>query len=265
MPIYKNFTVIFSFILSGIKLKWIWFKGLSQDVACCHGDTIWLWIRPADGSMDPSIFFPSRSSAAKKVIHPAMDASGVKRRPEAVKSFFFFLKKKIRNLRHTAECHFRIPDVSALFCLLGSCHSMFIGCCGCEGERNLINMKKSWISALPAEAIASGSWRLRIFFSSPSLHLLRLAVNGWRPQMVRTFPSPRNLVPGGRKTAVNENVWRHHVTSGPFMKMAFHWANRPSRRQAEALGNWLIPAVSWPTEATTWHDRIAPFDWLRID
>ena len=39
-------------------------------------------------------FFSPRAPVAKKVIHPAMDASGVKRRPEAVKFFFFFLKKK---------------------------------------------------------------------------------------------------------------------------------------------------------------------------
>ena len=45
------------------------------------------WI---NGSID---FFSPRAPAGKKVIHPAMDASGVKRRPEAVK-FFFFLKKK---------------------------------------------------------------------------------------------------------------------------------------------------------------------------
>ena len=34
-------------------------------------------------------FFSPRAPVAKKVIHPAMDASGVKRRPEAVKFFFF--------------------------------------------------------------------------------------------------------------------------------------------------------------------------------
>ena len=93
MPIHKNFTVIFSFILSGIKLKWIGFKGLSQDVACCHGDTIWLWIRPADGSMDPSIFFPSRSGGKKS------DSSGdgcqrSKKTTGSGEVFFFFLKKK---------------------------------------------------------------------------------------------------------------------------------------------------------------------------
>ena len=57
-------------------------------------------------------FFSPRAPAAKKVIHPAMDASGVKRRPEAVKFFFFSLKKK--NPQPTSHGRVPFPDSGCL-------------------------------------------------------------------------------------------------------------------------------------------------------
>lgn len=90
-------------------------------------------------------FFPP-APAAKKLIHPAMDASGVKRRPEAVK--FFFQQKK--NPQPTSHGRVPFPDsgcLSTYFVFLFSFTplvSQYVyWMLRMQRGKNLINMKKS--------------------------------------------------------------------------------------------------------------------------